>query len=329
MPEDTVLITGRFTDIVGNRAEDILFDRTFYLMGEPLNPVLISRIEFEGPSKDKVVHHSGYCFLSSHLKIDIINVLDPLSLYYSGSRRTSSWTHGLFVDGQVLYTVESEDLVRIYDVRIPDRPVQLSLTRLWGSTTDVEVYNDYAFISATLTGLHVIDVNNKEVPKVKTRLALTCNGENICRHRETVFVSGGTALSIVDISDPENPQILSELLELEGDVVESIYHEGNLFLATNDAGVLRVDVSNPDNPEYLGEYSHLEHASGFELQVPYLFVSRRNTLSVVNVTNVDDLPVVTEIPDMDLKGGLDIHNNFLYAVERGGLAVLELIRTGE
>lgn len=326
MPADTVQITGRFTDAVGNSAEEVTFNRNFFLQGEPLVPVLISRIEFVVPSKDQVVHHNGFCYVSSLGQINIINAIDPNRLYYVGEMRTSSWAHGLFMEGDVLYAVDNADHVMIFDVRVPDRPVRLSNIKIWGFATDVEVHNNFAFVSATLTGIHVIDISNKEVPTVKTRLAVTCNAEAICRNNETLFVGGGTVISIVDISTPEDPQILSELHGLDGDVLEVMYYEGNLFIATHDRGVLRVDVDDLENPVFKGEYPHLKKSSGFALQTPYLFVSRKDTLSIVNITNLDDLPVIAEISDVNLSNGLSINNNFLYAVEQDGLAVIELIR---
>lgn len=329
MPEDSVKITGRFTDVVGNAAEEKVYDRTFYLKGETLNPVLVSRIEFGGPSKDKVVYHDGYCFVSNMEQINIINVTDPSSLFYSGEMRTSSWTHGMVIDQMKLYAVDNSRLLLIYDVRYPLRPVRLSATLVRSAPTDVELYLNYAFVSSTLTGVHVLDVTNSESPIIKTSLAMTCNAETICRNGNILYVGGGTIMAVVDIQEPEEPKILSELFGLDGDIVDALYSEGNLFFATSHRGVLRIDVRDPENPINMGYYPHLMGSSGLTLLTPYLFVSRRDTLSIVNITDLDNLPVVSEITDVKLTSGLNIHNNFLYAVEQDGLAVIELFMAGD
>jgi len=323
--EDSVRIIGRFIDGVGNIADSVVFNRIFVLRGNQLNPRVISRIPVGREGNTDIFYHRGFCYITDFEKFHIIDVRDPYSPVYKGIIRTVSGNHGLTLCGDYLLVTDSQTGLRIYDANLPDRPIFVGAERaIWGQALDVIANNNVAYVSCRFSGVHVVDLSEPDQPKIQTRVPIPCEGETICINDSIVYVAGVGGLALINITEPVDTVIISQVISFNDAPNSIVYHDGNVFLASYEDGVYRVDVRNPFDPEFKAFYSHLEKAVGLAVSHPYLFVSRIEMISIVNISNLEELPIVAEIPEMRHSKELFVHERFVYVVENGRMSIIDI-----
>ncbi len=69
---------------------------------------------------------------------------------------------------------------------------------------------------------------------------------------DLLFVAGSN-LEIWDVSDIQDPVLLSEL-ELDGSVEELLHHNGLIFIRSNSSGVVVYNIVDPANPVFAADY---------------------------------------------------------------------------
>ncbi|MCH7869962.1 MAG: hypothetical protein IH881_19885 [Myxococcales bacterium] len=153
--------------------------------------------------------------------------------------------------------------LRILDLAIPSSPVEIgSLDAAVGGAEDVEVVGGLAFITDAFFGgsLRIIDVSNPAAPIEIGTFASEFKAidvevvENIAYLVDQFFVNPcgslpcGSALRVIDVSDPTEPFQISETFIFFTSDMEAA--EGVVYLAGN--GLEVVDVSNPEMPTTVG-----------------------------------------------------------------------------
>jgi hypothetical protein len=110
-------------------------------------------------------------------------------------------------------------------------------------------------LAAAGDNLLLIDLSNPAKPELLGKVGGAYGGD-MNASGDLVFVYNWTtkALDIVDIHDPESPQILASHV-LPGDNANRILPVGNLvFVANDSAGVRVIDVSTPTAPKEVAFY---------------------------------------------------------------------------
>jgi len=132
-----------------------------------------------------------------------------------------------------------------------------SLYSFWSRVFEVDVQGDFAYVATGTSGLQIMDISDPDNPRV---VGYYADAPKAVRH---FAVSGGIAciamgnLHIVDVSNPEIPELLSlfEGLETASSVSLS---GGNAFVGDYHRGLSIVDISSPHNPREVGNVEGLE-----------------------------------------------------------------------
>jgi hypothetical protein len=85
-----------------------------------------------------------------------------------------------------------------------------------------------------------------------------CGPRFITASRDTAYCTFDPGLVILDIGDPENPQMISETL-LEESPTDIVLIEKTAIMRIAYGGLTIVDVSDSQNPQVVGEYLEFEH----------------------------------------------------------------------
>lgn len=186
------------------------------------------------------------------------DVSDP-----SNPNRVARTDYGLFVNdvniaqsyAYMVGVLAPEDL----SVRDVSNPADIQIVgELEGSGAgSVSVVGDYAYVVNYLDeSLRVIDVSSPADPRQVSTLSL--DAASFFGGRSDIAVAGGYAyvsqasgLSIIDVSNPENPQKVGDANNY-GTFVQAggvAVANGYAFLAVGLAGLRMIDVSGPTNPE--------------------------------------------------------------------------------
>ncbi|MFO7742027.1 MAG: hypothetical protein R6X31_06920 [Anaerolineae bacterium] len=178
------------------------------------------------------------------------------------------------------------------DVEAPDRfDVELvSHVETVGAALDVAVEGDYAYVADAEVGLQVVDVGGiRGLGGLTTPLSNGVGGRPpglaVAHEREVqpdahgkpppgrgararrltleddfVYIAGGSALDIVDVSDPLAPRTAGRLdLGGAGSALDVAVAENHAYVATGTSGVRIIDTSDPSAPFQVGAWIP-EHA---------------------------------------------------------------------
>lgn len=108
----------------------------------------------------------------------------------------------------------------------------------------IQVENDYAYVSHN-EGIEIIDIENKEKPRVVGNIYYTGGGFGFWIEGDLVFLSADSyGLTIADVSDPALPVIVSETDF--GETVLSVTVQDDLAFLILALGSLAIlNISNP------------------------------------------------------------------------------------
>ena len=175
-----------------------------------------------------------------------------LDLVSSTSITTSvSSLHGIAVSSGIA-AVGSGTGLQFVDVSNPVTPVKLST---FGSSSDVVLSGNYAYVAAGSDGLQILNVSNPSAPS----LVGSCDTSGTARAVDVVgnyaYVADDlSGLQIIDISNPANPLRVGGY-DTSGNARGLDVAGGYAYVADVGGGLQIIDVHNPANPVLLGHYS--------------------------------------------------------------------------
>ena len=135
-------------------------------------------------------------------------------------------------------------------------PLAYMGSTLWRDIKYVWVEGDYAYCCATF-GLMIVDITNPWSPQLMSRLPMTNYMLGIEVVGDYAYICGGgsfdlhwSTLTIVDVSDVYNPQIVSCFQHPDAAIVEGLcLVDDYAYLATCWPGLTVVDVTDPADPQ--------------------------------------------------------------------------------
>lgn len=161
------------------------------------------------------------------------------------------------------------------------------------SLEGLAVNADHVFVAAHDDGLLIFDKTTAQAPAVVGQVALA-NAWNVVVHGNVAYVANGQfGLGVVDISDPSNPVVSTEIA-LNGVAKDLVVAGERLYVATGGAGVAALDIASPTNPILIEEV----RTPGSALAVAYdsvtdgLFIADWTRLRAYDASNPDELELI-------------------------------------
>lgn len=161
------------------------------------------------------------------------------------------------VSGDHAYLADSSSGLRVVDVSDPANPQQMGFFDPTGSTAGQGVYytDSYLYLADGL-GLLILDVSDPAAPAeagFHLPPGFTVKVQVSGQYAYAANREGG--LSIADISDPANPQSVSNYFDVGSVHVLDVFVSGSyVYAAMEGMGLSVVDVSDPVNPQEIGAF---------------------------------------------------------------------------
>jgi hypothetical protein len=153
-------------------------------------------------------------------------------------------------------------------------PRALSFVTIPGSTNNVDVSGDFAYVAAGSAGLQVISIMNRNAPTLVAAFDTPGNANDVKVIGTTAFVADGPAgLHIIDVTDPLHPRALGTV-DTPGDAQDVVVRGSLAFVADGPTGLHLITVSNPTAPSILSAIELPGGAQGVD-------VAPQNHLAVV------------------------------------------------
>jgi hypothetical protein len=317
-PANGIAVSGDFVYIANNTLGLKIIN-----IEDPYNPQLVSTYD-TGCARAIAIVGSTVYLTDTVVGLMIFDVTDPYNPILKSNCGSSGWADSVTLNDNLAFVLYQTKLM-IFDVTNNQNPQVLSTyTANFGLASTISVSDDIAYI-ADLGGLHILNVNNPHNPYLiesdqnpsfcldvannivyrgcDTTLNISCwsfenftpflgscdtpgSASSIQVVNNLAYVSDGAAgLSIVDVSDSQNPFLLGNCNTFGSAVDVKVI--GNIaYVADIDYGLKVIDVTNPQNPQLLGScpLSGYAHSLVVSNNVAYV-ACEIACLNLINVAN--------------------------------------------
>ena len=133
---------------------------------------------------------------------------------------------------------------------------------------------------------------------------------------ERLYVAAGTALTVLDVSDPLKPVRLGEFEGVDNRR-QLVVRNGFAYLVSRETGLRIIDCTDPRRPRLRSRFDSVEFATGIEVVGRTAFLSERiNGVEVVDVSD-PDAPAHVAIHKTSESQSSRYWNGYLYSGEWG------------
>ncbi len=200
-----------------------------------------------------------------------------------------------------------------------------------GIAYDVVVCGNYAYVASHFSILQVVDISDPQDVKIVGRIDTPPGGADpwIDVAGYAIAVSGTYAcvassygLFVVDIGNPENPQIVGRLGEILG--VRDCAISGGLFYAVNGSGLYVIDITNPQSPKIVAAVGTPGQATGVAVSGNLVYVA--DGALGLRVYDISDQGL-RFLGSVDTPGGafdVAVSGNLAYLAEDQNLRVIDV-----
>ncbi|MCO6448984.1 MAG: T9SS type A sorting domain-containing protein [Ignavibacterium album] len=264
-------------------------------------------------------------YVAERYGITVVDISNPSSPQLLGSIATPDVSRRIVANNNLIYTVGELGLT-IVDAAIPNSPVILSFTplRIDEKGCDITLADNLLFLSS-YSRIYAYDVSAPTVPVLISSLFIQQPdyGIHITKHpRQNILYCAVNhspgSFQVVDISNPENMQILTSInLNRTGIIYSPPAISGNRLFVIETLKIHSFDITNPSNPTLL--YSAAPRLSHYSFVVgdTVLFAAHQQARWVAYSINNDNFPqFLSEYGNTNIWGigyGIaKLHNNYMY-----------------
>jgi hypothetical protein len=179
-------------------------------VSNPTAPKLVGNRDTPGNAQD--VYISGnYAYIADlGSGLQILNVANPSAPSYVGSYITPGVNaHAVFVKDNIAYVAVGDSGLQIINVANPSNPSRLGIYRKIGYAYDVFVRDSLAYVAGD--SLYILSISHPSNPRL---VDAVCSGygagSGICVTGNYAYVTSSAGVSLVDVSDPSNMQLLEK-----------------------------------------------------------------------------------------------------------------------
>ncbi|MHA1821821.1 MAG: hypothetical protein ACTSU2_06090 [Promethearchaeota archaeon] len=236
-----------------------------------------------------------------------------------GHYDTTGEVNGVYVDGNVVYIVDTEEGLLAIDNSDPENPVLLDKIDTSGIPNDVFIGGNIAYVASNW-GLEMYDVTNPKNIVALGKYSLTLgNAKNIVVKNYVAFIACvGGGIKILDISNPQSPSLISSINTI-GDAY-GVEVDGNvLYAASWDYGLRVYNITDLKSPQLLSQNPTTNRFAGVKTHGDNLFICLRDITShtdsgiaVWDIENPSNPTVSDTLVLGDYAYSLDIWGDFIF-----------------
>ncbi len=260
--------------------------------------------------------------------IEIINVSDPEQPQFTGSIQLTDYIPGVIgriTVSDTLAFILGNDSVHIVNVADPFMPVYAGgIDR--GKTSDIVISNNLAYITG-YGGLSIYDISN--IQSIQLLSSPGGNFDGMCLNDSLLYgVRSGSpnSLYIINVSDPENPVLIFEGIDLPIGSFADIAFSGFFVFIVNSRHFWSIDVHNPVNPVMTDTLKGVQSSNKIYLQADRAFIN--HSYAGIRVVDISDPTSLATLGVFDTPGFSEqvvIENNIAYVADSyNGLQIIDV-----
>ena len=319
--------------LVTNVAVDLVQDGNYIYSVLP-DPVecLVNVIDVSDPVNPLLVHNcsvSTYCLCidinGDHAYIGgedmtgsmlegicIVDISNPLEAEEAGFYGISGGVEDIFAEAPCLYIPVGEEGVKQLNMNDPLVLVESGNISNPGSTLDVELLGNLAIVSAK-NSIRIIDISDIYNPVETGSFQDIEYCSAIAVQDSLVFAADYQfGFKVIDLSNPYNPELLSEY-DVLGNVFKDIeVQDDYLYLTAINGGLQIFNIADPAQPFRVGTYDAVI-AQYVDIQGRYAYLSTAsyNDLCILDISDPAD-PILVGTENGYHYYKLEVNGDYLY-----------------
>ena len=233
---------------------------------------------------------------------------------------------GVEVAGDQVYLADGYRGIQAVDVSIPNAPVIVGVANSSGIALNIAISDILAYIVDYNRGLSVFDTGKLELDSglLMANLDIPDEPKSIFVSEDLAYVTNRKGLYIIDISEPEKPEIIGTILDNYSceDVAVS---DSIAYLADWDEGLQVVDVSDPRNP-FLIDFENTGQAYGVFISENLAYVASGSYgLHIIDITNPENVKTVGHVYTSGYPNDVWVVENIAYvAAINAGIQIVDV-----
>lgn len=296
---------------------------------DTIQPQIIGHVTLYQP--EKMAIGNNFAFVSEgDVGLSFIDVRDPSNPFLDYKYRLTN-AQDVLVREEIAWLVARGDGIMMLDTSDKTKPMLLNEIDTFNDSMGLEISGSHVFIAQD-NEIEIYDISDMMNPVYLSSLDVEYLTWNIKEKDGYLFVPGDYSnFRIADVHDPSNPSYISTVDWFE-DSHDLVVEDGYAYVsrAYNSFALRAVDISDPYNPVLKG-YADVTRGRGLDKKDNYIFLAHYNYrfLDVIDVTDPDQLVVVTSIQTNHVAGDVAIQGNYAYvagfeSAGGGGLEVIDI-----
>jgi hypothetical protein len=266
---------------------------------DPTSPTLVTQLSLSlSTHLHQIVVDGDYAYVIGNPALHIIDIADP-----QNSSIVAEWGNGgEFIDtkGDYAFIGIGSGLVQVVDVSSAISPTLVNIIPMTNEIEALTVVDDYLYVAELGTGIRIIDVSDVMNPWQIGLYPFDIQNLYFTNDRIRVvgsylFFSYHNLVSMIDISMPSNPLLVSEFSLRDGPK-DIIVDESRVFAAADWHGLFILSANLPGTLS-LSDGQVLEGDAGLSTMVITVTLSAAYTDTVT--VDYATMPIGSAIPHVD------------------------------
>ena len=178
----------------------------------------------------------------------IVNISNPEHPVGVGVYDPIHYPWGVAVSGNYAYFTEGySKTIKSVDISNPARPTVLDSIDLTSNCKNVAVIGDYVYAATQGECLQIFNVSNPAHLVYAGEFQVEGYAYNVDVYGDYAYVSSGDGFHVIDISDIENPDIVTSFAPPYG-ISNDIIFAGDYAIAPSYEGLLLLNLHDPERP---------------------------------------------------------------------------------
>ncbi len=309
-----------------------LFEYGFGIMdiSDPINPAFCAWY------KNYDFYHGVYktgdlLYVTSMNGVYILDVSHPENCIVTGSYPYLSWSTDIIVDNNYAYVSCDYGIVKL-DVSDPENPYPIADCNC---VSDKLLKRDSLLFSITEGYLGVYNIKTPDSINLVSAYASNIKQAiDMCIKGNYLFVADANrwhgytydgGLRVIDISDPENLQLVATINPDNKQYYRSIEIKGDyVFMGSNEPKIYVFDISNPVEP-VVHSYIDMEERVGavdMEIQGDYLYTTAGYGRYIFDISDINAIEELDYYPGNGVQNwSLYIDSCYIYEASSGGINI--------
>jgi hypothetical protein len=188
---------------------------------------------------------------------------------------------------------------------------------------DLEIRGDYAFVADGTSAFQVLYIGDSDEFKIAGQISDIGGAPVAVAIQDTLafLAVENQGLTIIDISDPPDPQIIS-FINRPGPIIDVAVNDQYVYLLGTYLSVIAID--NPSRPGVLGSI-HIYHGREVLIEGNFAYVANdTRDLYIIDISDPSNPSIVRELEFESTITGISIRDQFLYCSDRSRLSVIDI-----